>query len=72
MAKFTVNIAPEVCKGCELCISVCPKQVIEVSKSINARGYSPADAVRIEDCVGCTSCALVCPDGAIEIFKEDE
>jgi len=72
MAKFTVTIAPEVCKGCELCKSVCPKNVIETSAKLNLKGYAPAEAVRPEDCVGCTSCALVCPDGAIGIIKEDE
>ncbi|MDR3311015.1 MAG: 4Fe-4S binding protein [Oscillospiraceae bacterium] len=72
MAKFTVTIDPEVCKGCELCRSVCPKSVIEMNGAVNAKGYAPAFAARAEDCVGCASCGLVCPDGAIEITKEGE
>jgi 2-oxoglutarate ferredoxin oxidoreductase subunit delta len=71
MAKFQIQFNSDVCKGCELCRSVCPKGVIEMRETINSKGYSPASAARPEDCVGCTSCALVCPDGAIEIFKED-
>jgi len=72
MAKFKLNFNADVCKGCELCLSVCPKDVIELSEAINSKGYSPACAAREEDCIGCASCAQVCPDGAIEIFREGE
>ena len=72
MAKFTVTFDADVCKGCELCRSVCPKNLITMSGKINNKGYSPATIEKPEECVGCTSCALICPDGAIEIFKEDE
>jgi 2-oxoglutarate ferredoxin oxidoreductase subunit delta len=71
MAKFQVKFDNDVCKGCELCRSVCPKGLIEVSERINNKGYSPAAITRTEECVGCQSCALVCPDGAIAIYKED-
>ena len=71
MAKFEVRINGDVCKGCELCRTICPKKIIVVSSHINNKGYSPAAIDRQEDCTGCSSCALICPDGAIEIFKED-
>ena len=70
--KFQVVIDRERCKGCELCRSFCPKQLIEMDTQVNAKGYCPAKMVRNEECVGCTSCALVCPDCAIEIFAEEE
>jgi len=71
MAKFDVLISGDTCKGCELCVSFCPKKVLKISSLINNRGYSPAEAVEINDCVGCKSCALICPDGAISIYKEE-
>ena len=70
--KFQVVIDRERCKGCELCRSFCPKQLIEIDTQVNAKGYCPAKMTRNEECVGCTSCALVCPDCAIEIFAEEE
>ena len=70
--KFQVVIDRERCKGCELCRSFCPKQLIEMDTQVNAKGYCPAKMTRNEECVGCTSCALVCPDCAIEIFAEEE
>lgn len=71
MAKYEVRIDAEVCKGCELCRSFCPKGLVTMSLHMNEKGYSPATVERQDECVGCRSCALVCPDGAIEIFKED-
>ena len=70
--KFQVVIDRERCKGCELCRSFCPKQLIEMDTQVNAKGYCPAKMTRNEECGGCTSCALVCPDCAIEIFAEEE
>ena len=69
--KFQVIIDRERCKGCELCRSFCPKQLIEMDTQVNAKGYCPAKMTRNEACVGCASCALVCPDCAIEIFEEE-
>ena len=72
MAKrFRVIFDRERCKGCELCRSFCPKQLIEMDTQVNAKGYCPAKMTRNEACVGCASCALVCPDCAIEIFEEE-
>jgi len=34
------------CKGCELCIPACPKDVIGVSKTFSANGYYPATMIR--------------------------
>ena len=71
MARFEVRFNGDVCKGCELCRSYCPKGIITMSAHINNRGYSPAEITRQDECIGCKACALMCPDGAIEIYKED-
>lgn len=71
MAKGKVIIDETICKGCELCVSVCPKHVLKLSESkINQSGYNPAEQVG-EDCIACLSCAKMCPDSAITVEKFD-
>jgi 2-oxoglutarate ferredoxin oxidoreductase subunit delta len=57
----------ERCKGCGLCVTVCPKKGIVISKKSNKSGYFPAQKMDAE-CTGCAACAIVCPDAAIEVF----
>ena len=71
MAHFTVTFREDKCKGCELCISVCPKKILALKDDIiNKKGYHPAGIVDQESCIGCSSCALMCPDGVIRIVSE--
>jgi 2-oxoglutarate ferredoxin oxidoreductase subunit delta len=55
------------CKGCGLCIHVCPKKTLELSDKVNKKGYTPVFQARPEDCVQCTACCLMCPEVAITI-----
>lgn len=57
----------ERCKGCGVCVAVCPKGVLEIGKEMNAKGYFPAVQARPEDCVFCAICCTMCPDVAIVI-----
>ena len=67
-----VTIREDRCKGCGLCVSVCPKKVLELSKSrLNSKGYHPAEPVWEKDCISCGMCATMCPDVAIKVEKED-
>ena len=71
--KMSVNgrivVSDEYCKGCELCIFACPKQVIAVDiEHITVKGYHPARMVT-DGCTGCAICAVVCPEAAITVFR---
>ena len=66
--KIIINT--ERCKGCGLCVVVCPKNVIAISEKSNSIGYFPAK-VNSDDCIGCGSCAIICPDAIIEVFRDD-
>ena len=72
MAKFLLQFRKEFCKGCELCVASCPKQILILGDEIGARGYHTVSVTDPDQCVGCQSCALMCPDCVIEIFKEDD
>lgn len=68
MAKMTVDLS--ICKGCGLCVSVCPKKIISLDKSVlNGKGYHPAVVSDMASCIGCAMCALMCPDCAITVEK---
>jgi len=69
-----ITIDRERCKGCYLCISVCPNEVIITSQSLNQQGYYPAEPREETNdgkgCIGCAMCATICPDIAIEVYRE--
>lgn len=73
MALGRVNIKTERCKGCGVCVHVCPKKVLELQPGIlNQAGYTPVTAVRPEACIGCAQCALMCPDQVLEVEREEK
>lgn len=67
MAKVVFDT--ERCKGCELCIAVCPKGIVKLAEHINAQGYRPAEVQDQDSCIGCAFCARMCPDTVIEVHK---
>ncbi len=66
--KIIIDV--ERCKGCGLCVSVCPKHGILISKKSNKKGYFPAEKNN-DDCTGCAVCAIICPDAAIEVHRDE-
>ena len=57
------------CKGCGLCVTVCPKDVLGLTEEVTATGYFAAFQVRPEDCITCAMCCTMCPDVAITITE---
>jgi 2-oxoglutarate ferredoxin oxidoreductase subunit delta len=60
-----VHINIEQCKGCEFCIEYCPKDVLELSKEFNRKGYHYPTVIKQGACVNCTLCEMICPDFSI-------
>lgn len=67
----SVHLISERCKGCGFCIKFCPKNVLEESERVNAKGYHLVDAVREDECVACGLCEAICPDFAIVVTEGD-
>ena len=64
----SIQFISEKCKGCNLCIGVCPKKIISLDeKIINSKGFHPAFLTSANDCIKCGFCITICPDCAIEM-----
>lgn len=62
MAKSEIKINKERCKGCEICIVLCPAQVLDLQDF-------KVHVADIEKCTACMQCELRCPDFAIEVTR---
>lgn len=70
MALGKVTFFEERCKGCELCVSVCPKKIISLNKEkFNSKGYNPAFIREQDKCIACGNCAIMCPDSVIMVER---
>lgn len=68
MAKLTIR--EDICKGCGLCIEVCPKKILALHKEkINMKGYHPVTITDEGACIACASCARMCPDCVFTVEK---
>ena len=72
MKRACIVIDREACKGCYLCIHVCPKKSIAEAKKLNEKGYYPAEPVPESECSGCESCMIVCPEMAVEVYDVED
>ena len=70
--RFKVEFNRDKCKGCELCVTFCPKGALALDSGVNAKGYHPAGVKDQQACIGCQSCALMCPDCCITIYELEE
>ena len=68
MAKGTIVVDMELCKGCAVCTQACPSKTIALSKKVNKKGYHYLEMVN-DACIGCANCAIVCPDGVITVYR---
>lgn len=65
--KTKIVVNRKWCKGCEICVAFCPKNVLKME----------GDKVVVADLAACSRCLLCemrCPDFAIEVFdlKKDK
>ena len=69
MNKLTFNV--EFCKGCQLCIDVCPKKIMTLDTTyVNAKGFNPISCTDMAACTACALCARICPDSVIKVEKD--
>lgn len=69
MREIKLELNENQCKGCELCVAACPRDVLAIGTQVNILGYRPATIVDPARCTGCKACALVCPEVAFTIYQ---
>lgn len=71
--KGKVKFNEDLCKGCGLCTTVCPVNIVLIDNDkINIKGYHPATVKEMDKCIACTNCATICPDCVIEVERIKE
>jgi 2-oxoglutarate ferredoxin oxidoreductase subunit delta len=63
--QFEVLVNKAWCKGCGLCIGICPRKVLELDERVKS------EPARMGDCIGCHQCDNVCPDFAITVRERE-
>lgn len=67
MEKVVIDV--DKCKGCGLCVDVCPKHCLAMGDTFNKTGCRTAVLKNNDACVSCGFCFQICPDTAIEIYR---
>ena len=65
MVDYRVFVDSQLCKGCGICVEVCPRGVLELSGLSPETGYMNPELVG--KCIGCRLCMWFCPDFAIVV-----
>lgn len=60
------------CKGCDICVSVCPVGVLSMRLDSQMILGKVAEVSFPTSCIGCKECELHCPDFAIFVAQRDE
>lgn len=60
-----IKIKKEWCKGCGICVSLCPKKVLGYDEE------GKVDMLDNENCIKCGQCEMRCPDFAIFLGGKD-
>ena len=67
LAVHLVQLDPERCSGCDLCLEICPNDLFEKTQTPNVDGYFPVQMNDADYCVNCLRCVQICPEAAFDV-----
>jgi len=62
--KQCVNISPNWCVKCKVCVDVCPNKVLALND------YNIPEVIKPVDCTMCNDCVVACPGFAITLIEK--
>ncbi|MFX0106872.1 MAG: ferredoxin family protein [Candidatus Hodarchaeota archaeon] len=65
-----IKVDPKLCKGCHICISVCPQEILRKADEVDGRGFFLPVIIDLNACKVCRLCEMECPDFAISVTEE--
>lgn len=68
LPSYRVVVDGRLCKGCGICVEICPRKVLVLNGINPETGYR--NPVQKDDCIGCRLCMWFCPDQAIAVIRE--
>lgn len=70
--ETTIVIQSHLCKGCELCVTYCPEDILEMGEELNTKAYHYPHVLanKEADCKQCRMCERICPE--LSIFLGDK
>lgn len=73
-SKLIASISPDICSGCEACLSVMPHPdcIVKLGASSGTPFAMVVVDVQDEKCTGCTLCMRICPWDAIRMVPRPE
>lgn len=72
MSEIPVWVNEARCKGCDICVSMCPAGVLSMRLDSKMILGKVAEVSFPASCIGCKECELHCPDFAIFVADKDE
>lgn len=67
---FRLVINEPWCKGCRICVDLCPTKTLSMEESPDRWEGVVAKVTDMEACNGCGICEAECPDFAITVFAD--
>ncbi len=64
-----IVVNPRLCKGCHICIAVCPHSVLKQTERVDNRGFFLPEVENLDACTVCHRCEMHCPDFAIKVIE---
>jgi 4Fe-4S ferredoxin len=68
--RYSLTLNKNKCTGCGICMEICPREAIEVTKTPKSEGEEakpPTVKLKEEKCTYCGICETLCPFGALKI-----